>query len=113
MVFNIYSVGDGKLLSDILNSVAMICNSTSFPSLIFAGFMIGIIIIAFQCLISGGRVINLHFALIGMILYMGLFGTKCSVIVSDAYDDSDRRCAGCGDLPAVVDFCGGSAGSWP
>ena len=87
MVFNIYSVGDGKLLSDILNSVAMICNSTSFPSLIFAGFMIGIIIIAFQCLISGGRVINLHFALIGMILYMGLFGTKCSVIVSDAYDD--------------------------
>lgn len=87
MIFNIYSVGDGKLLSDILNSVAMICNSTSFPSLIFAGFMIGIIIIAFQCLISGGRVINLHFALIGMILYMGLFGTKCSVIVSDAYDD--------------------------
>lgn len=87
MVFNIYSVGDGKLLSDILNSVAMICNNTSFPSLIFAGFMIGIIIIAFQCLISGGRVINLHFALIGMILYMGLFGTKCSVIVSDAYDD--------------------------
>ena len=87
MLFNIYSVGDGKLLSDILNSVAMICNSTSFPSLIFAGFMIGIIIIAFQCLISGGRVINLHFALIGMILYMGLFGTKCSVIVSDAYDD--------------------------
>lgn len=87
MIFNIYSVGDGKLLSDILNAVAMICNSTSFPSLIFAGFMIGIIIIAFQCLISGGRVINLHFALIGMILYMGLFGTKCSVIVSDAYDD--------------------------
>ncbi len=87
MIFNIYSVGDGKLLSDILNAVAMICNHTSFTSLIFAGFMIGIIVIAFQCLISGGRVINLHFALIAMILYMGLFGTKCSVVVSDAYDD--------------------------
>jgi conjugal transfer mating pair stabilization protein TraG len=84
-VWEIYSIGDAAYLAAILNAVAAIAGTEDLKQLAAVGFLLGVLLVMFQAILSGGRVLALQNLLVAWILYAGLFGPKASVAIEDAY----------------------------
>lgn len=84
-MWEIYSIGDSAYLAAILNAVASIAGTGDLKQLAAVGFLLGVLLVMFQGILSGGRVLALQNVLVGWILYAGLFGPKVSVAIEDAY----------------------------
>lgn len=90
-MFTIYSMGDVEFLGTILNSLAMICGTGSFKTLVLTGTVIGLLIMGVQCIMSGTRQFNLHQVFLGVIAYMCFFGPSTTVSIQDVYTSSVRQ----------------------
>ena len=91
MAYDIYAIGDARFLSDILNGVAAINNSSSFGGAIAVGFVIGVLLWGFQGIASGGRTAMPGAASIfaGLILFGVSYGWRgpvsSTVLVHNVY----------------------------
>ena len=90
MEFTILSLGNVEFLSMVLNGVAMICGTGNFTRLVAVGFVLGLLLIGFQCIFRGGQQINLHHSFLCFLCYLCMFGPSCTVIVEDAYNGQTR-----------------------
>lgn len=84
-MWDIYSIGDGAFLFQILQSVAALLNDDDFENLVKIGMMAGVGIAVFQGLLSGGRSIPLGRVMIAALLYGILFESNHDVSITDVY----------------------------
>ncbi|MES1934324.1 pilus assembly protein, partial [Salinisphaera shabanensis T35B1] len=84
-MWDIYSIGDGEFLAGILNAVAMVTGTGDFATLVRIGFGLGVLLIAVQGVLSGGRGMQWQEAMVGLVVYMIMFGPQVRVNVEDMY----------------------------
>lgn len=84
-MWDIYSIGDGEFLAGILNAVAMVTGTGDFATLVRIGFGLGVLLIALQGVLSGGRGVQWQEAMVGLVIYMIMFGPQVRVNVEDMY----------------------------
>ena len=89
-MWTIYSIGDPVFLQQVLNAVAMLFASTSFLQFVSIGFLIGLLIVAFQGLLQGAQSIRFQGLLVSFVLYSLLFVPTVSVTIEGAYSGSAR-----------------------
>ncbi|MES1927400.1 conjugal transfer protein TraG N-terminal domain-containing protein [Salinisphaera sp. T31B1] len=84
-MWDIYSIGDGEFLAGILNAVAMVTGTGDFATLVRIGFGLGVLLIALQGVLSGGRGVQWQEAMLGLAIYLVMFGPQVRVNVEDMY----------------------------
>ena len=89
-MFTIYSIGDSAFLAQILNALAMICGTGDFEQLVAIGLLLGLLVMGFQCIMSGTRQFNLHQVFLGFLCYLCFFGPSVTVHIEDAYTGNVR-----------------------
>ena len=97
MVFNILSIGDGEMLANAFEGVAMIFGSGSMVNIVKTGFLLMIFIICFRYL--SNLEFPLYHVLVGMIVYLIMFGPTGTVTIEDVYSGETRIVA---DVPIGV-----------
>lgn len=90
MIWDIYSIGDATYLASILNAVAMLSGTQDMRTLAGVGFLLGVILVAFQGALQGAHGIKFQNVLIAWVIYAGLFGTTAKVAIEDAYTGAVR-----------------------
>ena len=90
MIWDLYSIGDSAYLAAILNAVAMVAGTADMRTLAGVGFLLGIILVAFQGILQGAQGIRFQNVLVAWIIYAGLFGTTAKVSIEDAYTGQVR-----------------------
>jgi hypothetical protein len=80
---DIYSVGDGELLRQIINTLAMLHNAGTLRALAAIGIMIGIILGPVKYIISAGKDVDLAAPLVAFLLAMFFFGGSAQVRIKD------------------------------
>ncbi|AFL73584.1 conjugal transfer protein TraG N-terminal domain-containing protein, partial [Thiocystis violascens] len=101
-MWTIYSIGDPAFLEQVLNAVAMLFGADSFTRFVGIGFLLGILIIAFQGLLQGAQSIRFQGLLVSFVLYSLLFVPTVSVTIEGAYSGSARVVDNVPLGPAVV-----------
>ncbi|NEV65198.1 conjugal transfer protein TraG N-terminal domain-containing protein [Thiorhodococcus minor] len=101
-MWTIYSIGDPVFLQQVLNAVAMLFSSADFLQFVAIGFLIGVLIIAFQGLTLGAQGIRFQGLLVSFLLYALLFVPTVSVTIEGAYSGSARVVDNVPLGPAVV-----------
>lgn len=86
MDFVIYSIGSGAYLTEVLLAVSSIMGSGSFVRLMQIGMVLGVLILAFQAVMTGGRQINVGQVALAFLLYALMFGPRVDVAVHGVYD---------------------------
>lgn len=99
MDFVIYSMGSGAYLTEVLHAVNAITGSGDFVQLMQIGMVLGILILAFQALMSGGSQINLGQVATAFLLYALMFGPRVDVAVHGVYDRHNQAVA---DVPIGI-----------
>jgi len=89
-MWEIYSVGDAAFLEAILNGVAMLTGNGDIRALASIGFVVGVIIVAFQSIASGGQGMKWGDMMVAWILYAVMFGPSGNVVIYSVYDWSAR-----------------------
>jgi conjugal transfer mating pair stabilization protein TraG len=89
-MWTIYSIGDPVFLQQVLNAVAMLFASASFLQFVSIGFLLGLLIVAFQGLLQGAQSIRFQSILVSFVLYSLLFVPTVSVTIEGAYSGSAR-----------------------
>lgn len=91
MAYEVISIGDGEILANAFQGVAMLFNGGHLRNLVMAGFILGIII---SCI---SYLMNLEFRLyqvfVGLIVYLVLFVPKDTVVIEDIYTGGVRTVA--------------------
>ncbi len=103
MVHDIYSIGDAAYLGAVLNAVASIAGTASFTTVVALGLLVGVLLVAFQGLLSGARSLPLQNVFLGFLLYMLIFAPKATVVVHDVYTGEARAVD---NVPLGVAFTG-------
>ncbi|MGI9501021.1 MAG: conjugal transfer protein TraG N-terminal domain-containing protein, partial [Geminicoccaceae bacterium] len=87
---DIYSIGDGRFLEQVIQAVTLVSGSGDFATMGKIGILLGVLLITFQALSSGGR--NFNFTQIGVagLAYALMFGSTQTVTVTDAYTQEVR-----------------------
>nr|WP_298059394.1 conjugal transfer protein TraG N-terminal domain-containing protein [uncultured Halomonas sp.] len=93
MDFVIYAVGSGQFLTEVLLAIASIFNDGSFVRLAQIGALLGVLIVAFQSLGSGGQGINVTQLAMAFLLYALMFGPKVDVAVEGVFDKHSQAVA--------------------
>ncbi|MBK1717223.1 conjugal transfer protein TraG N-terminal domain-containing protein [Thiocystis violacea] len=101
-MWTIYSIGDPVFLQQVLNAVAMLFSSADFLQFVAIGFLIGVLIVAFQGLTQGPPGIRFQGVLVSFLLYALLFVPTVSVTIEGAYSGSARVVDNVPLGPAVV-----------
>lgn len=101
-MWTLYSIGDPVFLQQVLNAVAMLFGSADFLQFVAIGFLIGVLIIAFQGLIQGAQGIRFQGMLVSFLLYALLFVPTVSVTIEGAYSGTARVVDNVPLGPAVV-----------
>ena len=68
MIWDIYSIGDATYLASILNAVAMLAGTQDMRTLAGVGFLLGVILVAFQGALQGAQGIKFQNVLIAWII---------------------------------------------
>lgn len=89
-MWEIHSIGDSAYLAAILNAVAMVTGTGDFRQLAAIGFALGVLLVVFQAVLSGGRELRFQNVLVAWIVYAALFGPRVSVAIEDAYSGAVR-----------------------
>ncbi|MCF0254036.1 MAG: conjugal transfer protein TraG N-terminal domain-containing protein, partial [Duodenibacillus sp.] len=92
--FTLHSIGDTAFLAQVLNAVAMTAGSGDLARLAAVGALAGLLIIALQSLMAGGRELNVHHLLVSAVAYLCLFGPTATVVIEDAYAGGARTVSG-------------------
>lgn len=87
MIWEIFSIGDARYLTTILNAVAVMTGGSDFKTIASIGFILGIILTGFQGIIGGGREFKLQSFVISLVIYSVMFGPRVTVTVTDVYTD--------------------------
>lgn len=88
-MFEIYSIGDGAFLADMLNGVAMVFGYSSYSTLVGIGILLGVIMVAFQAM-GEGKGIPFEKFLVAFVLFSCFFVPKTSVMVNDVNTGTSR-----------------------
>ena len=88
MVFDIVSIGDGEMLANAFQGVAMIFGSGSLGNIIKSGFMLGTLIICIRYLTN--LEFPLHHVLVGVTVYSIMFVPTGTVTIEDVYNGEVR-----------------------
>jgi len=81
--WTIYSVGDGLFMKRVLDGVAAMSNSGLFMALGALGMMLGLLLIAFQHVVSNGQKLEIGSLLISFLLFGTFFGLRTDVVIQD------------------------------
>jgi len=100
---DIYAVGDGQFLADVINSLALITQSSSFIGLSLVGFTLGILWVGVQSVMSGGTEFKIQNILIAFLTWMVLFGSSTDVIVTDIKSSQTRVVS---NVPSGIAYTG-------
>jgi len=84
-MWNIYSIGDGSFLSSILNAVALLTGTGDFAVIVRIGFGLGVLLMAVNGVLQGGRGVPWQQAMVALVLYLVMFGPQARVSVEDVY----------------------------
>lgn len=84
-MWTIYSIGDYQYLQSILNNVAALVGTGLPYKLAAIGLVCGVLVMGFQAITSGGRMIQFQNMLAGWILFGLLFGPGTTVVIQDVY----------------------------
>ena len=87
---DIYSIGDGAFLEQVITAVTLVSGSGEFASMAKIGLLFGVILLLFQGITSGGRGINVAQIGVAGLLYALMFGGTQTVTVTDAYTQEVR-----------------------
>ena len=87
---DIYSIGDGAFLEQVITAVTLVSGSGEFASMAKIGLLFGVILLLFQGITSGGRGINVATIGVAGLLYALMFGGTQTVTVTDAYTQEVR-----------------------
>ncbi|MEA3411306.1 MAG: conjugal transfer protein TraG N-terminal domain-containing protein [Pseudomonadota bacterium] len=90
MTWTLYSIGDSAYLEQILNAVAMIVGTGEFVVIAKIGFVLGILLVIFQAITTGGRGIDLGKILVAWIVFSMIYGASARVAIEDAYTGNVR-----------------------
>jgi conjugal transfer mating pair stabilization protein TraG len=90
-MWEIYSIGDSAFLAAVLNSVAMIAGTGAIGQLAGIGFLLAILLTAFQGLMAenGPRFPYQH-VFVAAVVYMLMYGPQARVAIEDAYSGAVR-----------------------
>lgn len=103
MAAQIYSIGDGQFLTNVIDSMALITQSNSFTILSATGFLIGVLWVGVQGVMSGGREFKIQNIFIAMIAWMIFFGSTTEAIIEDAETGQVRVVA---NVPTGIAYTG-------
>ena len=98
----IYSVGDPLILENVLNAIAMVCNTGDFTAAVTIGGLLGVIIMGFESVLTQ-KGFNLPAFTVCVIAYTFFFGSKSQVVIQDVYSGEMRPVS---NVPSGVAFTG-------
>ncbi len=87
---DIYSIGDGAFLEQVITAVTLVAGAGEFATMAKIGVLFGAILLLFQALTSGGRGINIAQLGVAGLLYALMFGGTQTVTITDAYTQEVR-----------------------
>lgn len=82
-VLDIYSVGDGELLYQIINTIAMFNNLGTLKTLAMIGLMIGLLLGPLKYVVSGGKDVDIAGPFAAILLVILFFGGRATVRIHD------------------------------
>lgn len=82
-VLDIYSVGDGELLYQIINTIAMFNNLGTLKTLAMIGLMIGLLLGPLKYVVSGGKDVDIAGPFAAILLVVLFFGGRATVRIHD------------------------------
>jgi hypothetical protein len=91
MAYEVLSIGDGEMLANAFQGVAMVFGNGSLEKIIKSGFIVGTILISIRYLTN--QEFPLHHVLVGVIVYSLMFVPTTTVIVDDVYTGEVRDVA--------------------
>jgi len=89
-MWDIWCVGDYKVLADTLNSVSAWAGTGRPAEMAAIGMLISFLIVAIQGVLKGGQMPQYQNIFVGWLFYVFLFGTSASVIVKDVHSVNTR-----------------------
>ncbi|WP_377806704.1 conjugal transfer protein TraG N-terminal domain-containing protein [Azospirillum sp. A29] len=92
-MWNINSIGDSGFLAEILNSIAMIVGTGEFYAVAQIGLLLGALLVSFQAIGGGARVIEWQKIFLGWVVFSLLFGPSTTVTITDSYKGEVRPVA--------------------
>lgn len=92
-MWNINSIGDSAFLAEILNSIAMIVGTGEFYAVAQIGLLLGALLVSFQAIGGGARVIEWQKIFLGWVVFSLLFGPSTTVTITDSYKGQVRPVA--------------------
>ena len=90
MEWTIYSIGDSAFLEQVLNAVAMLTGTGDFNDAIRIGFLLGVLMLAFQAVLRPMSMIQFQYTLIAFLAFSFLYGPGQRVLIEDAYTGDMR-----------------------
>lgn len=102
--FEIYSIGESSFLEQIFISIAAISGSGNMASVAAIGGLLGVLFVVIQSIYNGAQSINFQHVLMGLILYMCMFGPTTTILIEDAYTGQVRVVD---NVPIAVGISGG------
>ncbi len=90
MEWTIYSIGDSAFLEQVLNAVAMLAGTGDFADAIRIGFLLGVLMLAFQAVMRPMSMIQLQHTLVAFVVFSFLYGPGQRVLIEDAYTGDVR-----------------------
>lgn len=90
MEWTIYSIGDSAFLEQILNAVAMLAGTGDFKDAIRIGFLLGVLMLAFQAVMRPMSMIQFQHTLVAFVVFSFLYGPGQRVLIEDAYTGDVR-----------------------
>ena len=103
MSAQIYSIGDGQFLTSVIDSMALITQSSSFTILSATGFLIGVLWVGVQGVMSGGREFKIQNIFIAMLTWMVFFGSTTEAVIEDVKTSQVRVVA---NVPVGIAYTG-------
>lgn len=82
-VYCIYAIGDGTFLFRVLDALAAFANTGSLATLGAIGVMFGMVTLWIGYIAQGGQRIEPQWLIIGLVLWMVLFGPRVTVVVHE------------------------------
>ena len=80
-MFEIVSIADGNLLTEVLNGVAMITNNANFEGMVAFGLLCGLLLTAARALVT--QRLELQYLLVGWLMFATMYGPRVNVTVED------------------------------
>ncbi len=87
--YQIYSIGDGSFLKQILDASSSMMSSGDFTVSCGIGLMLGLLLTLIRSVYTGAVKIDLGSIFISLLLYLLLFVPRVTVLIEDTYTNAD------------------------